>query len=243
MSEQDTPNRPAPLATPMIQIRLPRPLGAVVLDMDGTVLDTERVYVQTFCETVAQFGHSLPADFLHTLVGGTREQFQAGLRARLGEDFPFDAHRQAYLARRDELLAQGIPMKPGVHELLDTIAALGLKTAIATASTRVNTEDNLVRAGLRGRFSVVVTRDDVEHSKPRPDIFLKAAQGIEVAPLHCLAVEDSHNGVRAAHAAGMMTVMVPDLMQPNEEVRALCLAVMEDLHGVRGILTAGQARP
>jgi HAD superfamily hydrolase (TIGR01509 family) len=227
----------APLAAPII-LRLPRPVGAVILDMDGTVLDTERVYVETFCETVAPFGYTLPRDFLHSLVGGTREQFQAGLRARLGEDFPYDDHRVAYLARRDALLAQGVPMKPGVHELLDAIAVLGLKTAIATASTRQNTEENLARAGLRDRFAVVVTRDDVEHSKPRPDIFLKAALGIDVLPENCLAVEDSHNGVRAAHAAGMITIMVPDLVQPNDEVRALCHAVLEDLHGVRGILTA-----
>ena len=229
---------PAKLATPMIQIRLPQPVGAVVLDMDGTVLDTERVYVETFYETVAPFGYTLSREFLHSLVGGTREQFQAGLRSQLGEDFPYDDHRRAYLARRDELLALGIPIKPGVTELLDTIAALGLKTAIATAATRINAEDNLIRAGLRGRFSVVITRDDAEHSKPHPEIFLKAAAGIDVAPLYCLAVEDSHNGVRSAHAAGMMTVMVPDILQPNDEVRALCLAVLEDLHGVRHILMA-----
>ena len=87
---------PATLATPMIQIRLPQPVGAVVLDMDGTVLDTERVYVETFFETVAPFGYTLSRAFLHSLVGGTREQFQAGLRSQLGEDFPYDDHRRAY---------------------------------------------------------------------------------------------------------------------------------------------------
>jgi HAD superfamily hydrolase (TIGR01509 family) len=231
------------LGAPAILIRLPRPVGAVILDMDGTVLDTERVYVETFYETVAPFGYTLAREFLHSLVGGTREQFQAGLRAQLGEDFPYDDHRRAYLARRDELLALGIPVKPGVTELLDTIASLGLKTAIATAATRVNAEANLIRAGLRDRFSVVVTRDDVEYSKPRPDIFLKAALGIDVAPTNCLAVEDSHNGIRSAHAAGMITVMVPDIVQPNDEVRALCLAVLNDLHGVRGMLTAAAEIP
>jgi HAD superfamily hydrolase (TIGR01509 family) len=236
-----------PAAPPRILIRAPRPIAAVVLDMDGTVLDTERVYVETFFETVAPFGYTLSREFLHSLVGGTREQFQAGLRSQLGDDFPYDDHRRAYLARRDELLALGIPIKPGVAELLDTIASLGLKSAIATAATRVNAEDNLVRAGLRGRFEVVVTRDDVEHSKPRPDIFLAAAAGIGTDPLNCLAVEDSHNGVRSAHAAGMMTVMVPDILQPTEEIRALCLAVLGDLHGVTRILVDHapftQARP
>lgn len=238
MPDRDTATTQPALAAPMILIRLPRPIGAVILDMDGTVLDTERVYVETFCETVAPFGYTLTRDFLHTLVGGSREQFQAGLRTQLGDDFPYDDHRRAYLIRRDELLAQGIPMKPGVTELLDTIAALGLKTAIATASTRINTEENLLRAGLRDRFPVVVTRDDVENSKPSPDIFLKAALGIDVTPENCLAVEDSHNGIRSAHAAGMITVMVPDLMQPNDEVRALCHAILEDLHGVRAMLEA-----
>lgn len=223
---------------PSILIRLPRPVGAVILDLDGTVLDTERVYVETFHETVAPFGYTLPREFLYSLVGGTREQFRTRLRAQLGDDFPYDDHRRAYLARRDELLALGIPIKPGVTELLDTIAALGLKTAIATAATRENAEANLIRAGLRDRFEVVITRDDVEHSKPNPDIFLAAAAGIGVGPADCLAIEDSHNGVRSAHAAGMLTVMVPDILPPNDEMRMLCLAVVEDLHGVRGMLTA-----
>lgn len=79
----------------------------------------------------------------------------------------------------------------------------------------------------------------MEHSKPRPDIFLRAAALIDVGPLHCVAVEDAHNGVRAAHAAGMMTVMVPDILPPNEEIRGLCLAVLDDLHALRGLLHAG----
>jgi HAD superfamily hydrolase (TIGR01509 family) len=226
----------------MTVFRFPSAVGAVILDLDGTLLDTERVYVDSFVETVVPFGHTLPRDFVHSLIGGgSREQFQIRLRARLGADFPYDEHRRAYVARRDEILARGVPLKPGAMELLDTLSALGLKTAIATAGTRANTEGNLLRAGLRDRFHVVVTRDDVEHSKPHPDIFLKAAAGIEVGPLHCVAVEDSHNGVRAAHAAGMMTVMVPDIVAPNEEMHGLCVAVLDDLHALRLILAGASA--
>ena len=214
-------------------LRLPRPALAVVLDMDGTLLDTERVYVETFVETVAPFGYSLPPAVLHGLIGGSREQFQAGLRAHLGDGFPYDEHRASYMALRDERMRAGVPMKAGVVELLDALDAGGIRAAIGTAATRQHAEENLARAGLRGRFQVVVTRDDVAHSKPSPDIFLKAAGGLGAVPENCLAVEDSHNGVRSAHAAGMMTVMVPDIVPANEEMLRLCVGVMDDLHAFR----------
>ena len=221
--------------------RLPHAVRAVVLDMDGTLLDTERVYVETFIETVAPFGYTLPPEFLHALIGGSREQFQAGLRAHLGESFPYDEHRKAYMALRDERLLAGVPMKPGVLELLDAVHAHGLSVAIATAATRAHAEANLLRTDLRRRFEVVVTRDDVEHSKPSPDIFLRAAAGLGVAPETCLAVEDSYNGVRAAHAAGMMTVMVPDIVPANDEMFSLCVGVVDDLHALREALAGVMA--
>ena len=113
-----------------------------------------------------------------------------------------------------------------------------LPLAIATAATRAHAEEHLARTGLRPRFGVVLTREDVAHSKPRPDLFLRAAEGLGVGAADCLAVEDSHNGVRAAHAAGMMTVMVPDIVPADAEIGALCVAVADDLHAVRRLLAA-----
>lgn len=215
----------------------PRPVAAVVLDMDGTLLDTESIYVRTFLETSHELGYPLADDFLHTLIGLPGGEFRTRLRARLGEDFPYEEHRRRYLVRRTELMADGIPVKPGARELIDHLEAHRLPMAIATAATRQNAEEYLGRAGLRARFEVVLTRDDVTNSKPSPDLFLAAARGIGIDPLRCVAVEDSHNGVRAAHAAGMMTVMVPDIVAASDEIRALCVAVLGSLHELRGMLT------
>lgn len=215
---------------------LPRPHSAVILDMDGTLLDTESIYIRTFLETSTALGYPLPESFLHGLVGLPGSEFQARLRAHLGEDFPYAQHRQMYLARRTELLDQGVPIKPGALELIAHLENTRTPMAIATAATRVNAEDNLRRTGLWDRFEVILTRDDVEHSKPKPDLFLRAAASLGIDPALCVAVEDSHNGVRSAHAAGMMTVMVPDIISATDEIRAMCVAVVDSLHDVRRLV-------
>lgn len=221
----------------MIRPPFPQPPAAVILDLDGTLLDTETIYVRTFLEAAAAMGFEVQETLLHTLVGLPGGQFQARLRAHLGEDFPYAEHREKYLARRTELLDAGIPIKPGALELLDHLEASGMPMAIATAATRANAEENLRRTGLWHRFAVIRTRDDVEHSKPKPDLFLAAADGIGIPPASCVAVEDSHNGVRAAHAAGMMTVMVPDMLAATDEITGLCVAVLDSLHDLRRLLT------
>ena len=138
------------------------------------------------------------------------------------------------------LAATRLALKPGAIELLDTLDDLGLPRAIATSSARETVEHHLQFHDLVGRFHHIVGHGDYAVGKPAPDPFLKAAELLGVEPRSCLALEDSHNGVRSAAAACMMTVMVPDLLEPTDEIRGLCAFVARDLHEVRDLLLAAE---
>jgi HAD superfamily hydrolase (TIGR01509 family) len=214
----------------------PNPIRAVLLDMDGTILDTETIYVGAMFAALADMGFHLHDKLIHSLIGRPGKECMDLLTAEFGDRFNLKAFQPIYIDHRTERMRNGIPLKPGVLELLDLIEAQALPVAVATSSTRANTELNLANAGLLPRFAAVLTRDDVAAPKPAPDLFLAAAAALAMPPAACLAVEDSHVGVRAAHAAGTMTVMVPDMLQPDDAIRALCLHVVGDLHDVRTLL-------
>jgi HAD superfamily hydrolase (TIGR01509 family) len=215
---------------------LPRRLSAVILDMDGTLHDTEAVYHAALKQAVAAVGFAVTDAFCHSLIGIPARECDAMLRAHLGPDFPFADYDRHYSQNRDQALSAGVPLKTGAAELLDALAQRGLKMAVATSASRHAAALHLGRSGLGARLRVVVTRDDVARGKPYPDLFLRAAELLDVPPDECLAVEDSLIGVRAAHAAGMMPVMVPDLLQPTDEIRAMCVLIASDLHEVRAVV-------
>ena len=121
-------------------------------------------------------------------------------------------------------------------DLLDLLDEKGLPRAVATSSPRLSVDRHLGHLGLLGRFHAVVTREDCANGKPHPEPYLNAARALDLDPADCLALEDSHNGVRSAHGAGMMTVMVPDLLAPTPEIGALCVGVLDTLHQVREAL-------
>ena len=147
-----------------------------------------------------------------------------------GPDFRLDRFDGHVNARVHAVLDAHVPVKPGALEILDFLAGRGLPLAVATSSSRRTVERHLGKAGLLDRFRAVAARDDVERGKPHPDLYLEAARRLGVAPQHCVAFEDSNNGLTAAHAAGTMAIMVPDILQPTPEVRAKCVTVLPDLH-------------
>ena len=124
----------------------------------------------------------------------------------------------------------GVPVKDGVRETLQKLAEAGLKIAVASSTRREKVLRHLENAGIAQYFTAVVGGDTVTHSKPHPEIFLKACEALGVAPEDAIAVEDSHNGIRSAHAAGMAPVMVPDLLPVTEEMRELSAFVAEDMN-------------
>ena len=220
-------------------MRLPRPPSAVVFDMDGLLFDTERLYEQAAMAAAAELGYELDSAFHRTTVGSPWPVIRGLLLDRYGATFAAEDLREAARRIFGELAERERLLKPGALELLDL---LGLPRAIATTSSRATVQRHLEAHDLVGRFHHIVAHGDYARHKPAPDPFLKAAEQLGVAPELCLALEDSHNGVRAASAAGMMTIMIPDLLPPTEEIRGLCTHIVLDLHDVRPLI-ASPARP
>jgi HAD superfamily hydrolase (TIGR01509 family) len=160
--------------------------------------------------------------------------------AHYGDSYPADELRTTWMRHFQVLAASSLELKPGVNELLDLLDELALPRAIATSSSHSTVRHHLLSHDLTDRFHEVVAAGDYANSKPAPDPFVKAAERLRVDPRDCLALEDSLNGVRSASAAGMMTVMVPDLVQPTDEIRRLCAFVAASLGEVPALLAANR---
>jgi HAD superfamily hydrolase (TIGR01509 family) len=222
---------------------LPRPVHAVVFDMDGLLVDSEAVFRDSMMHVARERGHDLPLEVFLRMVGLPGPSSRAVAIEHFGPDFPIDEFNAAVWdharVHHDEI---GVALKAGVIELLDHLDDAGLPRAVATSSSHMAVEHQLGRSGILERFQAIVAAGDYPRGKPNPDPFLTAASRLGVDPVYCLALEDSHNGVRAAHAAGMMTVMVPDLLAATEEMQERCIAIAESLHDVRHMLTKPAAR-
>lgn len=217
---------------------LPRPVKAVVFDMDGLLVDTEQLIFKAMRETAQGSGGEMPFATFQRMVGLPSAVSDGILLEHFGSDFDLAAWSAEVSRRFRDGIKAGIALKEGVLEILDHLDAASLPKAIATSSTLTSLHQSLGPHGLVARFDALITREAQTFGKPHPEPFLKAAEALAVAPEHCLALEDSHNGVRAASAAGMMTIMVPDMLAPTEEMHALCVRIARDLHEVRELLAA-----
>lgn len=211
---------------------LPRAPKAVVFDMDGLLFDTETICREAMIATSARLGLELPDAVFLAMVGLPAEPSRVLLRDHYGSSFDVEAFWLGVSEDFHRRIDGRAFLKAGVIELLEVLDGAGLRRVIATSSHHRDVQRNLTAHKLEQRFHGIVAHGDYERGKPDPEPFLKAAAKLGVAPEDCLALEDSHNGVRAAAAAGMMTIMVPDLLAPTEEIRGLCIRVARDLHEV-----------
>jgi HAD superfamily hydrolase (TIGR01509 family) len=221
-------------------MRLPRPVAAVVFDMDGVLFDTETLYEQAAMAAALEMGFEMTSALFRSTIASPWPVVRVRLIEHFGPDLAIDELHAISRRIFRELIDNKPLLKPGVLELLDLLDGLGLPRAIATSSSRATVEHHLGTHKLAGRFHHIVAHGDYDRHKPDPDPYLKAAQGLAMSPTMCLALEDSHHGVRSASSAGMMTVMVPDLLPPTDEVRALCLHVVADLHEVPRLIAASR---
>ena len=193
-------------------------IRAVLFDMDGTLVDTEKYYRKFWPIAMAEFGYCLTDEQVLSMRSLGRPFAPARLKEWFGEDLDYYAIR----ARRTEIMEEcldreGIQLKPGAVEILDELKRRGVLAAVATASPLERTEKYLSHTGIRQYFDHIISATQVREGKPSPDIYLYACQQLGLDPSECMAVEDAPNGILAAYRAGLKVVMVPDQTPPTKE--------------------------
>ncbi len=214
-------------------------VDAIVLDMDGLMLDTEPIYKRALQGAAAEFGYVIEDDFYTTLIGRDNSDCEAVVLERFGHDFPVAEFRTRWSQLwKTHIEVFGIPTKPGLIEILSFLERHQLPVAVATSSDQEYASLSLRSAGLKERFNHVITSDQVLHGKPAPDIYLEAARRLGVTASRCVAVEDSDAGVVAASAAGMITLLIPDLKPPSPEASNAAFSVLDSLYDAKDLISA-----
>lgn len=226
----------------MSPVHLPFVPEAVIFDMDGLMLDSERAIIGCLAAAAREQGHDLPDVLWLSMVGHSEAVCRHLLDEAVGE-----AQRDLVLQRShalyDAVVAAGVPHRPGIIEMLDFLRSRGIPRAVATSTRRPLALRKLEASQLLPYFDAVCTSSDVEHPKPAPDVYLLAARTLGIEPVRCLVLEDSPTGVRAALAAGMHPIQIPDLLEPDAAVRALGHTILRSLCEAQALLAQRLALP
>ena len=207
--------------------------NAVVFDMDGVIFDSERAVMQCWKEVASR--HNIPdiEKAILACTGTTMVRTREIMLDLYGADFPYDEYaRESSAIFHSRYDGGRLPMKPGVKELLTFLKERGKKIALASSTRQQVVTDELRDAGIIEYFDRIICGDMVSRSKPAPDIFLKACEELNVSPSDSYAIEDSYNGIRAAHAGGLHPIMVPDLLPADEEMQSLAEIILPSLTSV-----------
>jgi HAD superfamily hydrolase (TIGR01509 family) len=213
-------------------------VSAIIFDMDGLLLDSETIALDTFVDSCKKLGFDLDdMEPYYRCIGTNWATTREILMQGYGQDFPLDAISDIWGKQyHRETLTKPVPMKEGALKLLQYLEQVGVKKAIVTSTRKKNALIKLTNAQILDFFAFVLGGDEITNGKPNPEMYLTATKKLNVAPDKCLAIEDSDNGVLAAFNAGLMVIQVPDLKQPSDEVKTLGHTIAASLAQVEAML-------
>lgn len=210
---------------------------AVIFDMDGVIFDSERAVYLEWCEMSEKYGFKNIEEVYPKVIGVNAKLCRKIFLDFYGEDFPFDAYKDEQSKAYHEKYDGGrLPLKSGIKELLVYLKGKGYKTAVASSTRTDVVTQQIIDAGLMPYFDYIVGGDQVTNSKPNPEIFLTAAEKLSVKPEEAYVIEDSFNGIRAAKAAEMTAIMVPDMLMPDDEMKEKADYILKDLSAVEELI-------
>ena len=211
-------------------------IKGVLFDMDGVILDTEKLYTRFWVEAARSLGYPMTHEMALGMRSLSRQAGEKQLKAYLGDDADYFAVRETRIRMMEAFIEEnGVELKPGIHELLAFLKENNIKTSVATSSPLDRTKKYLTQVGLVDEFDALVSGHMVEHGKPEPDIYIYAASNLGLKPEECLVLEDSPTGLLAAFRAGCVPVMVPDQDEPDDEVKSRVYGVVKNLQSVCGL--------
>ena len=206
------------------------PIQGVVFDMDGLLLDTEKIVQRTWADVGAKFGYPDMGEQIYHTLGFNRERRKAYFESVYGPEWPDEEVVAACGVRFTEIVqTEGIPVKKGAKELLQYLKDKNIKIGLATSTSEIHAREELEGTGLWDYFDGRIFGNMITKSKPAPEIYEKACKAIGVELGEAIALEDAPSGIRSAHSAGLRVIMIPDMVQPTDEVLAMTFDVQNSL--------------
>lgn len=207
---------------------------AVIFDMDGVIFDSERCVIECWKVIAKKYDISNIEAVLMQCLGVTYEEGKKIFLKYYGESFPYDERKKERSDLYHERYDNGrLPLKIGIRDLLIYLKENDYKVGVASSTREAIVSKQLIDADLRKYFDNLTCGDMLKRSKPEPDIYLMACEKLGVKPEETIAIEDSFNGIRSAYRAGVFPIMVPDLAQPDEEMKELSEKIFESLFDVK----------
>ncbi|MDD5601102.1 MAG: HAD family phosphatase [Actinomycetota bacterium] len=206
----------------------------VIFDMDGLMFDTERFAKKFWMEASEKFNHKIDDEIFKKTIGLNIKETKEVYKKCYGDEFPYEEIRaEKNKLERNYISLNGVPFKKGLIELLEYLKKIKLKVALATSTGKERAELLLGASGVKKYFDAITCGDDIQNGKPHPDIFLETCKKVGCRPENCIVLEDSENGIIGAYRAGMLPIMIPDMIKPTEDIEAILFKKFNNLIEVK----------